>query len=297
VYDVHRLRLLLELHRRGTLSAVATALRYSPSTISQQLSQLESEVGTPLLEPAGRRVRLTPQADILVAHAEIVLRQLEAAETAVARSLEELTGTVRLAMFQTGLLGLLSPALAVLAERHPGLRVEVFGVEPQIALPRMLAHEFDLVVAEEYPHQPLPRPAEVDYRELFRDPMRLALPPGVRVEAGRVWEFVAGRPWVVEPAGTAPREWVGALCREAGFEPDVRYTTADVVVQRQLVADGHAVAILPDLLGGGERAGLTLVELPGGPHARRVVTASRREAAAHPTVEACRHALEAAAPR
>ena len=92
MYDVHRLRLLLELSRRGTLSAVAAALSYSPSTISQQLSQLEVEVGTPLLEPAGRRVRLTPQAEILVSHAETVLRQLEAAETAVARSLAELTG-------------------------------------------------------------------------------------------------------------------------------------------------------------------------------------------------------------
>jgi DNA-binding transcriptional LysR family regulator len=82
VYDVHRLRLLLELSRRGTLSPVTAALSYSSSTISQQLSQLEAEVGMPLLEPIGRRVRLTPQAEILVSHAETVLRQLEAAETA-----------------------------------------------------------------------------------------------------------------------------------------------------------------------------------------------------------------------
>ena len=128
VYEVHRLRLLVELSRRGTLSAVAAALSYSPSTISQQLSQLEVEVGTPLLEPVGRRVRLTPQAEILVSHAETVLRQLEAAETAVARSLAEVTGRVRLATFQT-----------VGTDRHAA------------------------------PHQPLPRPPEIDYRQLFLD--------------------------------------------------------------------------------------------------------------------------------
>jgi DNA-binding transcriptional LysR family regulator len=61
VLDLRRLRLLRELAHRGTLGAVAQALSYSPSTVSQQLSLLESEVGVALLEPVGRRVRLTPR--------------------------------------------------------------------------------------------------------------------------------------------------------------------------------------------------------------------------------------------
>ncbi|HEY3262425.1 MAG TPA: LysR family transcriptional regulator, partial [Pseudonocardiaceae bacterium] len=60
--DLHRLRLLRELAHRGTLTAVAEALSYSPSTVSQQLSQLETEAGAVLLEHVGRRVRLTQQA-------------------------------------------------------------------------------------------------------------------------------------------------------------------------------------------------------------------------------------------
>jgi DNA-binding transcriptional LysR family regulator len=91
VFDLHRLRLLRELEHRGTITAVAAALSYSPSTISQQLSLLETEAGVPLLEPVGRRVRLTPQAEILVRHADIVLRQMEAAEAEIAQSLKELT--------------------------------------------------------------------------------------------------------------------------------------------------------------------------------------------------------------
>src|ERR1044072_2854913 len=66
MFDLHRLRLLRELSQRGTLAAVARALNYSPSSVSQQLSLLETEVGVPLLEPVGRRVKLTPQAEILV---------------------------------------------------------------------------------------------------------------------------------------------------------------------------------------------------------------------------------------
>src|SRR5690349_18041055 len=58
--DPHRLRLLLELSRRGSMRAVADELGYTTSTVSQQLAVLAREAGATLIEPAGRRVRLTP---------------------------------------------------------------------------------------------------------------------------------------------------------------------------------------------------------------------------------------------
>ena len=99
--DVNRLRMLVELSRRGTLSAVADALSYSKATVSQQLSALEREVGAPLLRRVGRGVQFTPQGNVLVAEAIGILDQLEHARVAVAESLTEVTGTVRIAVFQT----------------------------------------------------------------------------------------------------------------------------------------------------------------------------------------------------
>ncbi len=294
MYDLHRLRLLLELHRRGTLSAVAQALSYSTSTISQQLSHLETEVGVELLQPAGRRVRLTPQALILVGHTEILLRQMEAAEADLAHSLVELTGTVRIATFQTAFLELMPQVLAELHRTYPGLRVEVIQDEPQSALPRMAAHEFDLVIVEEFPHHPLPQEAGLDYQELLSDRLRVALPTGTDVPPDGLWEHLATRPWAVEPLGTASRGWIHMSCREAGFEPDIRYITADLLVQRQLVADGHAVAVLPDIMSAAGRPGVDLFDFPGAPRHRRILTASRRDAARHPAIEACRSALATA---
>ena len=132
--DLRRLRLLRELGRRGTITAVAKALSYSPSAVSQQLTALEKETGVRLLEPAGRRVRLTAQADLLIAHTEVLLEEMERAEAALAQSLNETVGTLRLAAFQTAVLALVPHALTDLEQQHPRLRVEVTELEPEIAL-------------------------------------------------------------------------------------------------------------------------------------------------------------------
>src|SRR5918994_3992689 len=82
--DVRRLRLLSELSRRGTIADVARTVGYTPSAVSQSLTQLEREAGVPLLERDGRRVRLTPAAHGLVATADRVIAELDAAEAELA---------------------------------------------------------------------------------------------------------------------------------------------------------------------------------------------------------------------
>jgi DNA-binding transcriptional LysR family regulator len=297
--DVRRLRLLVELSRRGTLAAVAEALSYSPSSVSQQLSLLEREAGTPLLVQVGRRVQLTPQAEVLVAHAKAVLDRLEEAEADVARSLTDIGGTVRIAVFQSAAHAVVPRALTLLATEHPALRVEVTEREPEAGLFDVAARDFDLVVAEQYPGRTRPLHPELDRVALAADEIRLALPPGGggrdRVaDASESLSSAATRPWVMEPAGTAAREWAEQLCREAGFEPDVRFETADLMAHIRLIRSGNAVGVLPDLVWAGERPDVTLAPLPGTPQ-REVFSSARRASVSRPAVVAVRDALARAA--
>ncbi|MBW5424856.1 LysR family transcriptional regulator [Streptomyces sp. BG9H] len=295
--DLQKLRVLRELKHRGTLAAVARALSYTPSAISQQLSMLEAEVGAPLREQSGRGVRLTAQAEILVAHTEIVLEQLERAEAELAASMEEIAGTVRLACFQTAALAVLPAALAQLQRTHPRLRVETTQVEPEHALPKLMTRDFDLVVAEEYPYDAEARQPNLERRELCVGSMRLALPPpSVAVSDRAALRRAAALPWIMEPVGTAARRWAMALCREAGFEPDVRFETTDVNAHLRCVQQGHAVALLPDLLWQGKPPTLNLYELPQGWGYRRIVTAVRKGGGQQPAIRLCHEALEAALP-
>src|SRR3954449_4796435 len=123
--DLRRLRLLRELAARGTIGAVAEALTYSPSAVSQQLARLQREAGGALLERVGRNVRLTAAAQTLVGHTEALLARLEAAEAELEGTAEDISGTLRVAAIQSACLYLLAPALRRLSAEHPVLRVEV----------------------------------------------------------------------------------------------------------------------------------------------------------------------------
>ena len=96
----------------------------------------------------------------------------------------------------------------------------------------------------------------------------------------------------MEPHGAATRHWAEQACRSAGFEPDVRYETADLQAHLRLIESGNAVALLPGLVGA--RGTLRLLELPDRPQ-RTVFTAARAASSDHPALAAVRAALADAA--
>ncbi|TLH69372.1 LysR family transcriptional regulator [Mycolicibacterium cosmeticum] len=293
--DVRRLRLLHELSLRGTLSDVAEALHQSPSAVSQALNQLEREVGVPLLEKVGRRLRLTPAAEVLVEHTGVILARLELAASDVAVQSDEASGTVRLAVFQSAASAFMPQMLTELATRHPRLRVTMSQREPEQALYETWMREFDLVIAEEYPGHAARAYPDLHRAPLTTDLLRLAVPP-----AGDPWDRVASvadaadLPWTMEPEGTASRHWAEQLCRRAGFEPDVRFETDDLEAQIALIENGNAVAILPDLMRVRRRPHVRVVDVD--PRRRSVFTATRAAISATPAIVACRQALASVVP-
>ncbi len=110
--ELRRLRLLRELHARGTIAAVADALQFTPSAVSQQLALLERETGVRLLEKAGRGVRLTDPALVLVEHAEALLERAALAEADLANATGTVSGRARIAAFPS----------AAIQHRDPGDR-------------------------------------------------------------------------------------------------------------------------------------------------------------------------------
>src|ERR1700712_4062378 len=127
--DVRRLEILRELDRCGTIAATAEVVHLTPSAVSQQLAALSREAGTPMLEPDGRRVRLTAAADLLLRHAHEVFTHLEAAESDLAAFRRGDAGVVRLGAFPTAIRGVVVPVLAEL--RGSRLELQIREVQPE----------------------------------------------------------------------------------------------------------------------------------------------------------------------
>src|SRR5918999_4492334 len=205
--DLHRLRLLHELHARGTIAAVADALQFTPSAVSQQLAVLEREAGLALLERAGRGVRLTDAALVLVGHADALLARAELAQAELAAATGRVAGRGRIASFQSVAFHIAIPAMQTLAREAPDLRCELVESEPEESLPALALGDVDLVLADEWQHQPLARPAGGGRGGLWRDPVHVVLPqdhPAARRHPHAVpLAELAGAAWTSGQRGTA----------------------------------------------------------------------------------------------
>jgi DNA-binding transcriptional LysR family regulator len=301
MYSLKRLRLLREVSTRGSLAAAAAALGQDPSSVSHQLKALEAEVGAPLLERVGRGVRLTEEALILVTRTEAVLSELEAAEAEIAAARHEVSGTVRIAGFQTALHTIVPGALARLNRDHPDLTVETTHIRAEDGIPSLLSRDFDLVIEENYPSRPARRAEGVETETLDDDELCLITPAAGRelAASGPSLAECAHHSWAMEPADTHAGHWSRAECRRAGFEPDVTTESSDVVFLVRLVASGLASALVPRLAlhaaamsTGTEPTEVAIGRLPE-PANRRISTAIRRGSARTPRIIALRDALRA----
>lgn len=239
--DISRLRLLLELSRLGSMQEVAVELRTSTSTVSQGIAALARDVGTPLIEPDGRRVRLTPAGHRLAEHAVTIIAAVDAARGDLDPSTEPV-GAVRVAGFATAIRRCLVPVIDDLATRHPGLQVRVHEYEPAEALDLLARDDVDLALVYDYTLAPASWRSEHDVRPLWEDEWGL----GVRVTERRtaLADF-SGDDWIVNSRHTADEEVLRTLASMAGFTPNVVHRIDALELVDDLVVAGLGVALLP----------------------------------------------------
>jgi DNA-binding transcriptional LysR family regulator len=298
--DIRRLRLLRELNERGTIAAVAEALQFTPSAVSQQLAILEREAGVRLLERAGRGVRLTDPALVLVGHADALLERAALAEADLAAAAGVVAGRARIAGFESVTLRLALPAMQALARSAPRLRCELVEAEPEQALPALALGDVDLVLGDEWQHQPRLIPVALERHELLQDPVNVVLPRG-HAAARRHPDAVplaelAGEAWTTGHTGMGWDEMTLRTCRElGGFDPDIRHRTHDATISLGLVAHGLAVTMLPDLVLPSRHPGVTLRAIAEGPVHRSIFAVTRAADAARPSIQAVLAAVQHAA--
>ncbi|ARX83542.1 MULTISPECIES: LysR family transcriptional regulator [Streptomyces] len=295
-WDIKKLQILRTLDERGTVTATARALLMTPSAVSQQLSNLAKQVGVPLLEAHGRRVRLTGAARLLLVHADAVLAQLERADAELAAYAKGEAGEVRVGAFSTAVPALVVPAVRALRVAHPGISVRVREAEAGAAYELLAAGDVDLALSLAA-QAPRGRDGRFTRVTLLADPLDVALPldhPLARADALRLADL-ADEPWIF--GGSGPwSEITRAACEAAGFVPEQAHSAAGWEAILAMVGAGMGVALVPRMAGAGAsgRAGVAMREPAERPH-RHVVAAVRRGAEGSPAVSHVLAALRGAA--
>ena len=283
--DVRKLRLLRELSHRGTIAAVAEALTYSPSAVSQQLTALERETGVPLLERTGRRVTLTPAARALVERTESILEILQEATSELASTKTAITGTLRIGVFPTAVAAILTPAVVALSTDHPGLALMVTELDPASVPDALREESLDIALLQEYDYVPVAADPGLQTEPLLEETVHLAALTAGPLTERRDSAWIAGTP------GTLCHALTIRACEAAGFTPRIRHHADDFGAVLALVAAGQGVAFVPDL---GADAPPTAVVLTPLDIQRRTHLAYRRGTGTHPAISAARTALHTA---
>ncbi|CAA9240090.1 MAG: hypothetical protein AVDCRST_MAG41-1358 [uncultured Corynebacteriales bacterium] len=244
--DIDKLRALVELARVGTMTEVGRVTGYGTSAVSQQLAALERQVGTPLLEADGRRVRLTRAGWRLAEHGRGILAAVTAAELDLAAG-QAPQGPVRVAGFTSALRRLLVPALAGLRAAYPAVTVQLRDAEPDETEALLDDDRIDLGLVWDYTL--VPRVWRHVHAPLGSVPMLLAVPPGTpvpdRIRTPADLEPLREVDWIGNSRGGGDDELAQRLCAIAGWTPRVRHRVDSLELLADLVTVGQGVSVLP----------------------------------------------------
>ena len=239
--DPARLRLLVEVGRRGSISAAADVCRIGQPSATKHLHTLEAAVGSKLVERDGRASRLTEAGEIVASHGQRVLDTLEGLEHDLRALNGAQRGTLVLAASTTPGSYVLPSILQCFADRHPGVDVDVVIGSSGWVAQRVADREVSLGLAGEVdlPDGVLAEPFLED------EVVGIAAPGRLRLRRGRVG--VAGiseETLLVRERGSSTRAVAERHLARAGYRPKKRWELDSNEAIKRSVAAGLGIGFV-----------------------------------------------------
>jgi DNA-binding transcriptional LysR family regulator len=254
----------------------------TPSAVSQQLKTLQREAGVVLLEPAGRRVRLTDAGQVLVGHAERVLAALDRAQADMDSYRTTARGQVTVSFFPSGAAMLLAPL--IVNTRRQG--VEVIGRDVDVPAARAAQQlaDVDVVVVHRDERDTASWGPRFTSTELLREPLDVLLPPDHPLAGKARLELseLADQDWIGVEGGLMVDDVFKSIATITGVAPRITQRVNDFRVLEELVQAGIGIALLPRyvvLARGLARRPIGDIKL-----ARRIEAVTRTGAEARPAI-------------
>jgi DNA-binding transcriptional LysR family regulator len=243
--ELRHLRYFCAVAEYGTFREAGRHLHVSQSAISEQVADLEDEIGGPLLERGQRTTRLTAQGQVFLTEAKKTLLAAERTIDLTRRSLQGQEGTLAIGFFVWGAGGFFPRIIREFRKRHPQVKLSLFEMHTNVQMEAFDSGKIDVGFT---------RPLEPPYDKalhselLYNDPIVVVLPREHPLAKGPITiESLAGERWVMCERPVTPLLFDGiiALCTAAGFSPNIVNSSSTWSGIMTLVEAGEGISLVP----------------------------------------------------
>lgn len=241
------MRILLAIHRAGSLRGAAAALGVNHATVARALEDAEHGLGTRLFDRARSGLTLTQPGEALIPHAEAMEARMLEMQRALTGLDREPRGRIRVSLPPTLGLTFLGPMLAAFSERHPAIDVDVVLTNAVSDLARGEA-DVSIRIAWSVEDDVVGRRLVTYVTAVFASPAYLDARPDLLETGG------AGADWLGWGGGDT---WVAASPLP---QARVRHVLPEVLLQTEAAAAGLGLTLLPAFIADAHPG---LVRVPG----------------------------------
>ena len=259
--ELRQVRYFLVLAEECHFGRAAARLHVAQPALSQQIKQLERDLGTPLFHRSTRHVELTEAGRQLTGYARTLITEAERARAHMTELATGRAGRVSVGFVGTATYDVLPRVARTVGARLPHITLELRGelLTPQL-VEGLLAGTYDLVV-----FRPGTTTEGMGITPLRTEPLVAVLPAHHRLAVSRqiTLSSLAGEAFVIHPAlsRSAMNERVLSACGRSGFQPPTLIEVGETATLVVLVAAGHGVALVPQSVQSLRLDGVTYVPL------------------------------------
>ena len=258
--DIKHLRSFIAVANTLNFGRAAKQLYLSQSALSIQIQNMEIHLGVPLFVRNRRSVRLTAAGEAILADGEELLQRIADIELRAAKIGTGEIGHLRIGFVASATAQVIPSIVLAFRKLYPGVDLELKNMPTVQQIETLKTGSIDVGFVR------LPVSAEgVSIGMIHREPFAMVLSKAHPLAAAKTLTVrqLAEEPFVAYGRKWAPSfydHWT-AICRRAGFSPNVVQEVAEMDTALVLVAAGIGVAILPEGIARRSRSGVKVKPL------------------------------------
>ncbi|NHU85077.1 LysR family transcriptional regulator [Kocuria sp. JC486] len=241
--ELRQLNYFIAVAEERHFGRAAKRLHIAQPPLSQQIRQLEEQLGVRLFDRTTRRVDLTAAGELLLERGRAIVNEVESLKADVYQVGAGATGVLRVGFSGSATYSVMPSMVRLAGESYPGLNLDLHG---EMLTPAMEAALLDRSLDAAILRPPVTS-QDIEYRIIQREPLIVAIPSHSPLAEDRpvAMQELTDQQFVTYPPDSVVYRQTVELCRQAGFRHRVAHIAQETSTILSFVAAGAGVAVVP----------------------------------------------------